>query len=235
MQRKVESGAGSNKKHLLASSETLMQGPGKRQLAWLERDSAGQTRASWRPIMLHRTAAKRFVMGLDRQVTVCTSRAGLKSFIPSAGGSEWQDWSTWPMLAVATDMGPDAVCGFHAMANHYRMNVMLWPDPSHAAKNAFGGALRAAGAWDLLLLFLISVNFEYGPWHDEARRGELAAAMPQCYKKFQPHEQPMFMALMPQIRAELEGAGIVEFPRKKPIELEVVFAFVVFAQLQFSC
>ena len=103
----------------------------QRQLAWMQHgpDSAGKS-ATFRPVKLHRTSARWWLVCLDNQLRTSTHLAGLVDFQWSPQWS--QDWKAWPGLAVSMDLGPDGVSAVHGMLNHWDMLLWVWPDESHA-------------------------------------------------------------------------------------------------------
>ena len=61
------------KSHDVQLSDSGMDAVGSRQAAWL----AGDAKASWRPLKLHRVAAKHWVLAFDNQLRQPTSYGGL--------------------------------------------------------------------------------------------------------------------------------------------------------------
>ena len=61
--------------------QALAAGPAgaiaKRQLAWITRDEHTVQDQAWRPIQLHRVAARKFLLRLDNQLRTSTTWPGL--------------------------------------------------------------------------------------------------------------------------------------------------------------
>ena len=75
--------------------------------------------------------------------------------------------------------------------------------------------------FEFWLLQHMGWNVEWGPCTDETWRLKIGTALTLIYKKFQPHEVPLFLEEAPQMIRELEGAGIVVFPRVDSLEHEL--------------
>ena len=77
---------------------------------------------------------------------------------------------------------------------------------------------------DVALLLLISWNLPWGPSDDEYRRNQLDEAMKHFYA-INTEENPLYQNHCFGIAQDLEDAGIVTFPRGRPLE-EDVFEYV---------
>ena len=42
---------------------------------------------------------------------------------------KWDDWSTFPLLVVATDQGSDGWAAVWYLAFHLKLSAMVFPDP----------------------------------------------------------------------------------------------------------
>ncbi len=202
--------------HTAAGTSTV----GQRQLAWLRRTIDGKD-AAWRPVKYNRTSAQRWIYTLERQLQTSSDKGGLLYFQYDAKNRNFADWRRWPYLTIASDLGSDGVCGWHALAWGFDINTVLYPDPSHGCQRTMENALKQGGVWEFWLLCMITWNLEFGPWQEEGRRTELSSAMGQVYKNFQPHECPLFQEMASKMVQELEDHHIVTFARERPIEVEL--------------
>ena len=105
----------------------------KRQRAFLGRSKPGANPASWRPVKIHRAAARRWCTAIDLQFQVSTGKSGLNMFLWDDSSPVWQSasWAKWPYMVIATDMGSDALCGYMAMERLFGLNVDISPDVAH--------------------------------------------------------------------------------------------------------
>ena len=191
-----------------------------RQRAWLAEGGADTDASSWRPVKQQRCATKKCFMRLDVQCMTMTGN-GLGFFQYNAELPQWAHWKTWPSVGLASDCGSDMLCMQFAAEYLFDLNWWRWLDPSHVDKSVFEGALKDANLYEFTLLQLVSFNLEYGPFQDETRRGDIAAAMQSVYSKKCPAQVPLFLAYAPRMVKALERYGIVVFPRVRNIEDEL--------------
>ncbi|CAK0884728.1 unnamed protein product [Prorocentrum cordatum] len=170
----------------------------QRQSSWLLRD---QDATKWRPPKVHRQTAMKWIQKLDAQLQTSTIYNGFKFFSYDADVAAWRDanWRDWAGCGVAMDLGSDGVSGVHALLYHFKVNLWIWPDQSHMTKCVFEGMVKRIRKWELLLLLLISWNFEHGPFNN----------------------LPLFMEMAPAMVEQLEGAQTCAFPRERPLEEEL--------------
>jgi hypothetical protein len=107
------------------------------------------------------------------------------------------------------------------LAYGLKASVWLLPDQSHATKCSFNGMLHSVGLWDFWLLFLTTLNYEFGPRNDETRRSILRSLLAKLYDNRMPEDAPIFMELAPQMVFELESNNIAHFDRVLPLEIEL--------------
>ena len=76
----------------------------KRQRAWIRRSEGSKDCMEWRPLNLHRTSARKYLVSLDHQIQMRTVRSGLQFFQFNESDALWKDWRLWPMVNLANDM-----------------------------------------------------------------------------------------------------------------------------------
>lgn len=71
-------------------------------------------------------------------------------------------WASWPHLNISMDLGPDGVCGVHALQRNPKQmaNVACWLDPGHGIHKDFDGALRSVNMQSFWLVYAISLNLQ---------------------------------------------------------------------------
>ena len=171
----------------------------------------------WKERTVYRFAARRWVCNLDNQIARSTVFNGL--VIPNDNQGQWENrnWRVWPGVGVARDCGSDGNTGFHALLHHYKINGWDSSDNNHCNQRSFDGGLRDFGLWEMWLSLLISWNLPWGPSDDEYRRNQLDEAMKHFYA-INTEESPLFQNLCVEVAQDLEEAGIVTFPRERPLE-----------------
>ena len=196
------------------ASETMA----KRQRLWLGRGTKGSTRGAWRPVKIHRVAAKKWFAALDCQFKVAVGLVGLAAFRAPSKNTHWK---RWPHLGVAMDLGSDGRTGVHSLIYYFKLNVSVWNDASHGCNRDWQLALKAAGLWGFGLSLLVSFNLPHGPHKSDARRSEIRDLMVKFYNSgLKPQEVLLFMAMVGDIAAELKSEGVT-FDSTKPLEEQV--------------
>lgn len=192
-----------------------------RQLAWIQKDDTGVEDELWRPPKVHRMAAKHWLQRADNQIRVSTVFKGWKTFQFDGSGEEWQDPYEYPRIAIAIDLGGDGLCACNALLYKYDVNAWVFPDLSHMIKCQFQGVMKAVGLWNFVLLLLITLNLEYGPYTDETRRGQLSACMKWFYTNRRHDRVPLFTAAAPAILEDVARYGLAELPGEDDAEAEL--------------
>ena len=195
-----------------------------RHKAWLTRGRAGSKPGSWRPIKLFRTSARKFARNLDNQIRGSSRAAGLSHFTPKKNSSTWAPsaWRMWPSLAVSIDCGSDGVCAVSALQRHedFMLNLLVWPDPSHAACRSIDQALRGSQLRPFWLMMLISFNLPHGPDRTGERGMQLAEAARDLFSTVEPNKCPRWQELAPRMLEGLGESGI-ELPGVDDPEVEL--------------
>ena len=81
--------------------------------------------------------------------------------------------------------------------------------------------MKGVGAFNFVLLYLITLNLEHGPDAEEMRYWQLRECMAACFKNLSPEECPLFEDMAPQMVLELEAGDVVTFPRVDRVENEL--------------
>ena len=152
-----ECGLPAAKKLKASLHDDFLSAQAQRQKAWINRHNADVTSTQWRPVRLHRVAAKKWVTCIDKQLMIATPRPGLSFFQKSKSGM-WLDWRKWALLGIGHDMASDGVAGIHALLRLLWLHVLGFPDQSHSCARSFEAMLREFGLWDFWLLFIITLN-----------------------------------------------------------------------------
>ena len=100
----------------------------KRHRLWLGRGS--RKLITWRPKKLYRCSAKKWLRSVNNSLDWGTSTGGLIFFKYNAEQAQWSDdnWSSWPYILFAQDLGPDSTCGYMAAERKFDLNVDLAAD-----------------------------------------------------------------------------------------------------------
>eukprot|EP00971_Amphidinium_carterae_P061357 1215082-Amphidinium_carterae.1 len=87
------------------------------------------------------------------------------------------------------------VSGYYAATYGQGLNCdVLW-DMSHGLHNDTINALKGVGAWQFVLLLLVTVNLPHGPMQDEAMRfAQLVESTQSMYQQHEPQICPLFQA-----------------------------------------
>ena len=188
-----------------------------RQAAWLQ----GSKTQSWRPTKWYRVAAKHWCIAADNQIKNMTSFNGLSSFQLQNILEKNLGWRQWPTLGISIDLGSDGLCASFFLMFKLKLNMFLLPDESHAIKNSFLEFLKSIGAYDLVLLLLVVLNYEMGPRKSEERRHEARKRLTEVYHNRRARDTPLFLAGLERMVVELETYGGITFPRTRALEDEV--------------
>lgn len=90
---------------------------GERHRHWTARHVVKGQRDSWRPKLVHRQAAEKYLKLLDNQVRGSSCFGGLESFRFIEGDERWVEssWRVWPSMTIAADQGSDGVSALHSL------------------------------------------------------------------------------------------------------------------------
>ena len=122
-------------------------GRSERQKAWVLRShSQVAQKQAWRPKVMHRMSARKFLNAVDNQIAGSTHLRGWVSFRPTASAL-WQahNWQRWPHAGISIDGGPDCVCGVSALEYKWKINVTKFMDHSHQKHRALDNGLGVVG------------------------------------------------------------------------------------------
>lgn len=199
-----------------AIGESSEQRPSKRQAdrhrQWLSSRSAlvGATKASWRPVRLHRVGAKRWLANVDNQLRVMMG-SGLSLLVPDERDPRWSCWRSWPYCAFAADLGSDGVCAIKSLEYRWKANCDLWPDVAHACNRDLEAALRGQKLYAFWLCMVLVWNMPYGPWREHQRLHQLSEALQDLYSNQSIAETPLFTA---------KSAGIIRCLKRQGYTFE---------------
>lgn len=153
-----------------------------------------------------------------------SSPQGIAEFFYKEGDPAWADssWSRWPHLGLSMDLGPDGVCGVHALQRkpEWLANLTVWPDPGHGIHKDFDAALRGLGLQNLWLVLVISLNVQHGPDQEDGRHLQFHETMEAIMKQHTPRTCTLFREFAGRIHKELKHSGY-QWPGEKDIEDEV--------------
>lgn len=173
----------------------VMEACSARQQCWVQRKRAPADLGSTRPNKRHRTGAKHFLQGLDNTVRVSTPLRGLSDFLrPSSGPlpPQWEAWPRWPHLSLAIDQGSDGLCGA-SWLRHLGLNISLIPDWSHTCHNDYLDSLKDMQLFKFLVLLLVPLNLEHGPFMTDARFNQVKQTWSGVDRHYSPHQMPLFL------------------------------------------
>lgn len=152
-------------------------------------------------------------MVVDNQIRVTTDWGGLR-FIQAppqenlANCAGWSDWREWPHLSVTADQGSDGFAAIHALQRHFRCNLSYTPDASHGVHRDLMGALRSASLMEFMLLVMVAMNLQHGPWGDDSRWQQMKESAAQLWAEFTPATCPLWHERGPAIAQEILEPGV---------------------------
>ena len=173
-----------------------------RAARFLARDPAEAPDAKRPCTKRRRVKTLEWLLALDNGLRVCTG-AGLGAFRVAEEPLDTSSGFTWPSLCVAPDQGLDGHCALNwACWGPGRLNIERTDDPSHGAHNDIDLTLRDSGLYAHQLLINLARNiFSF----DEGRRHvDTAEAVAEYCALTNPHERPLFEAMLPLL---LEDRG----------------------------
>lgn len=90
---------------------------------------------AWRPQLIHRKGAKKWLVMTDNQLAVHISMkpSGWAFFKPDPELQRWSSWRTAPCISVARDLGSDGLAASMALLYHFKINAIFYDDFSHGA------------------------------------------------------------------------------------------------------
>ena len=139
-----------------------------RQVSWVKRKAEGRT--SWRPKKRHRLSACHWCVNVDNQIRQSLGLRGFADFIPAKD----VHWKKKRHLNIAIDKGFDGLCAGNWLL-HMGVPLTLWMDVSHGATNDITATMKALGLWSFLLLMLVTLNMEHGPWDCDTRYAQVGS------------------------------------------------------------
>ena len=174
---------------------------------------------SWKPRKRYRLASRRFVVNLDNQIRQVSNGPGLRYFlrIPDATEGCWQNWRTWPHLALSTDQGEMCAQLWMRQAS---LNFTPFFDFAHGSKNDHKLMLGDVNQWNWWLMYMVHLNVTSGPQQD----GTCWNALKQSWEAFvaRPHtpvSRPLFTARAGDIRKDLGES--IDLPGVESVEKEL--------------
>lgn len=188
-----------------------------RHQAWIDRYEGGTRPGSWRPMPLHRKAAKHWLEMTDNQIRIHidSKPEGWALFVPNENDC-WKRWQDWPWIGVARDLSSDGLAASMALLYKYRANVSFYDDFSHGCKCDLKVCLRASGIFGMWLLMFCSWNLSYGIDSDESRRLQLHQCMQATFRNETAETCVLYKAYVVQLLDEYRRAGHELAGHKKP-------------------
>jgi len=202
----------------LGCDVTVGNGASARELAWLQKSEVTVGDELWRPPAVHRKSARGWLVRTDSQIRHGTCYNGWRHFIYDSGKEAWTN--PWRFLGVtlSLDLGGDGLRASNALLYHYDASVWVFPDFNHMAARSYEASLKCVGLWELMLLLQITMNLEFGPYLDETRRGQLAAATSWTYTNRTPSQCPLLRHVALGILEDVRANGLFDVGAADDVE-----------------
>ena len=113
---------------------------------------------------------------------------GLCSVLCTAEQLEATGPSEWRFLTIAIDQGSDGWCAVFYLCYVLQACIVFAFDPSHRSWNDTAGSLKDAGLHGVILLLIIIMNMDHGPWK-EARWYQTGVEGAKGYKTKTNHKK----------------------------------------------
>ncbi len=165
---------------------------------------------NWQPVKRYRLSTKHWVMNIDNSMQGSLGLAGLKDFkMPEPGSASFKNWRTWKHLILAIDQGSDGLSGTSWLQSQ-KINISTVCDWSHGIHNDMKESLRASGLWHFMLLMMIVMNVECGPYKEDMRHAQVQEAWADIKSSYTGKNCVMFKALAPRIFDDFRCFGNFE-------------------------
>ena len=164
----------------------------------LLRDDDEETRAKIRKRKLHRTKAYEWLLAVSHMVLIATG-SQLTRYQQVEDKAARKDPATWPCATVCIDQGSDGWSACHWLI-HLRHNILLLHDWCHRVWNNVELAIADMGWRYTVLLGVIMLNLDHGPWAGHKWFAEMVAGAEEYIRVFQ-QRRPHLCFLAPKHRA----------------------------------
>ena len=136
--------------------------------------------------------------------------SGLAHFAFDAEDPLWQParWRDWPSILIGGDLGPDNVASDNALLWEYKLNMIRFPDPSHAAWRSVQGSLRDVGLHGFWVLMVVTANVDCGPDNSDNWYHVHKQPLAWMYANHTPTTSPLYLAYFPDIVAKLTETNV---------------------------
>ena len=118
----------------------------EKQSVFVSLCGAGTKKVSWRPAVVHRTSARKWLYNTDAQLRYCTASQCWVSMKPDFAlpmSPIWADWRQWPYCLCAIDLGSDGLCAAHWLGHGlHKVNMGKWAYYSQGANRSMICALE---------------------------------------------------------------------------------------------
>lgn len=164
---------------------------------YLKRQLGETTKATAAPKMKRQKSCQ-WVAMLENALA-CVGVA-LKDFrVPADKLKDASDCLSWKLLGVASDKGPDAVCGSSFLSRCVQLNMDTWWDPSHGAWRACLNALADCGLAIHNMLMVMAYNVGFGEWKDGSRWEQIRTSVIDTATTGTPEVDDVFQYVLPGI------------------------------------
>lgn len=193
---------------------------------WLKR-KAGDQAAGWRPAKRHRVSAKHFLLNIDNGIRLSLGLRGLVDFqVPEkVENSPWADWRNWRHLCLAIDQGSDGLAACNWLRTS-KVNFSVLCDWSHGAQNDLKEALRGCNLFQFILLMMIAMNVEHGPYDEDLRFAQVKESWEDVQKHHTHQSCVIFQELAPKMLRGLRRAGCPNQPSGDDVAEELWQAMI---------
>jgi hypothetical protein len=148
-----------------------------------------------------RKSSYRLMLACQHMLEACTGQ-GWQRFIPPASLDTWGPPANWPSITLTIDQGSDGWCMAHFLLYQKKANLLLLCDSSHRVWNDCTNALKKCKVWHLVLLMVICLNLDHGPWKDERWLQQSREASLEYVKIADPDTDSVLQMLLPRIAHE---------------------------------
>lgn len=138
----------------------------------------------------HRVKVYEWLLSTDKLLQVCTSQGWVQFALPADPVLRGPP-SLWPTCTVAVDQGSDGWGALHFLAYKANACVLVLKDMNHRLWNDTWLALQDAGMKPLIVMMMVVINSDHGPWQD-AKWMEEAREAAWLYSRQASTECPLF-------------------------------------------
>ena len=188
----------------------------KRHLTWVRRcQTKPGEKAPWKPVEIHRLAAKHWIERKDKMIRKSTSWPGLVRVKHDPTKDLWAaaNWRRWPHITAVQDRGSDGRSGIMAckFKPSLALNVTEWYDESHDLDNDILNCFKKHKLFPFVLICCLVINLPHGTQKDpELRFSQVQEMMSGLFANFTATSCASFQANMADMWKAMQDVVPIE-------------------------